>query len=169
MNITDIRKFSSVQLSSKLYLCARKSPYALRPYHCLWKSSSVCLIDDGSLKEDCPTLPLPISLSSKNTTVGRAEIKVPVSRNSFPSSLWYKVCRASLTDRKSKCHFNWSFIYVCHRDVGYLYFWEFSWTIWFCCRRPCYMHPWILKNICCVYFERSTPKQETLFLHRWYF
>ena len=46
---------SSVQFSSKWYLCAWKSPYALHPIsqkfpqHRLWNDSSVWLIDDGPL------------------------------------------------------------------------------------------------------------------------
>ena len=46
---------SSVQFSSKWYLCARKSPYALRPVsqnfpqRCFWDGSNVRLSDDGPL------------------------------------------------------------------------------------------------------------------------
>ena len=46
---------SSVQFSSRWYLCARKSPYALHPVsqkfpqRCLWNGSSVRLTDDGPL------------------------------------------------------------------------------------------------------------------------
>ena len=45
----------TVQFSSRRYLCARKSPRALRPVsqncpqRCLWNGSSVRLIDDGPL------------------------------------------------------------------------------------------------------------------------
>ena len=45
----------SHQFSSRWYLCARKSPYALRPFshkfsqRCMRNSSSVSLIDDGPL------------------------------------------------------------------------------------------------------------------------
>ena len=47
--------FSSVQFSSRWYLCPRKSPYALHPVsekfpqRCLWNSSKVRLNDDGPL------------------------------------------------------------------------------------------------------------------------
>ena len=46
---------SSVQFSSRWYLCARKSPYALHhvsqkfPQRCLWNSSNFRLTDDGPL------------------------------------------------------------------------------------------------------------------------
>ena len=46
---------SSVQFNSRLYLCARKSPYALHPVsqrfpqRGLWNPSNVHLIDDGPL------------------------------------------------------------------------------------------------------------------------
>ena len=48
-------QFSSVQFSSRWYLCAWKSPYALHPIcqkfpqHRLWNDSNVWLIDDGPL------------------------------------------------------------------------------------------------------------------------
>ena len=44
-----------IQFSSKSYLCARKSPYALHPpclmfpQSCVWNGSNVRLIDDGHL------------------------------------------------------------------------------------------------------------------------
>ena len=47
--------FVLFQFSSKWYLCAQKSPYALHPVsqkfpqRCLWNGSSVRLIDDGPL------------------------------------------------------------------------------------------------------------------------
>ena len=47
--------FGPVQFSSRWYLGALKSPYALYPVSqkfpqcCLWNSSNVCLIDDGPL------------------------------------------------------------------------------------------------------------------------
>ena len=47
--------YSSVQFSSRWYLCARKSLYELHPVsqqfpqHCLWNGSHVYLIDDGPL------------------------------------------------------------------------------------------------------------------------
>ena len=46
---------SSVQFSSRWYLCVRNIPYALHPvpqkfpHHCLWNGSYVRLIDDGPL------------------------------------------------------------------------------------------------------------------------
>ena len=48
-------RYSSVQFSSRWYLCARKSPYAIHPVshkhaqHCLWNGSNVRLIDDSPL------------------------------------------------------------------------------------------------------------------------
>ena len=53
--MTSLYLFSSVQFSSRWYLCARKSPYALHPVSqkfsqsCLWNSSNVRLTDDGPL------------------------------------------------------------------------------------------------------------------------
>ena len=49
------RWFCRHQFSSRWYLCARKSPYALHPVsqkfaqRCLWNGSNVRLIDDGPL------------------------------------------------------------------------------------------------------------------------
>ena len=56
--LCSVQKTGSVQFisfSSRWYLCARKSPYALHPVsqkfpqRCLWNGSSVRLIDDGPL------------------------------------------------------------------------------------------------------------------------
>ena len=51
--------FSSVHFTSRWYLCARKSPYALQPVsqkfsqRCLSNGSNVRLTDDGPNAKDC--------------------------------------------------------------------------------------------------------------------
>ena len=72
-----MRPPSSVQF--KLYLCARKCPYALHPVsqtfpqRCLWNNSNARLIDDGPVyspfKEDRRALSLPAPNSSRRSTV----------------------------------------------------------------------------------------------------
>ena len=53
--LSSLLKWKPIQFSSRWYLCARKSPYALHPvsqkfpHRCLWNGSAVRLIDDGPL------------------------------------------------------------------------------------------------------------------------
>ena len=55
MNNKDWFALITVQFSSRWYLCAQKSPYALHPVsqkfpqRCLWNVSNVRLVDDGHL------------------------------------------------------------------------------------------------------------------------
>ena len=61
-----LRLFVSVEFSSKWYLCARKSPYALHP---LCQKLPVLHLSNGSNVNQCGLLSLPPSLSLRTVPI----------------------------------------------------------------------------------------------------